>query len=155
MKNILLTLSLTLICSGLFAQNYVLDFDGDDHVLIDSTFSFNNLTQMTYSFWVKSNWQGANYLVDITDDPTGYANPNGGFRTFIGRFQGNFIFSQYFRGANTSNVLDIDSKAGEYVHVACVIRRVANNGATFTYEMTTYLNGVEQDQDELTVQGRT
>jgi len=154
-KNILLTLSLTLICSGLFAQNYVLDFDGDNHVLIDSTFSFNNLTQMTYPFWVKSNWQGANYLVDITDDPAGYANPNGGFRTFIGRFQGNFIFSQYFRGTNTSNVLDIDSKAGEYVHVACVIRRVANNGATFTYEMTTYLNGVEQDQDELTVQGRT
>lgn len=137
------------------AQNYVLDFDGDDHVLIDSNFQFANLTQLTYSMWVKSDWQGANYLVDITDDPAGYADPNGGWRTFIGRFNGNFIFSQYFRGANTSNVLDIDDKAGEYAHIACVIRRTSANGSTFNYDLITYINGVEQDRDEFIVQARS
>ena len=152
-----LGLFLTLLFSVHFssAQNYVLDFDGDDHVLIDSNFQFANLTQLTYSMWVKSDWQGANYLVDITDDPAGYADPNGGWRTFIGRFNGNFIFSQYFRGENTSNVLDIDEKAGEYAHVACVIIRTAVNGNDFSYDMITYVNGVEQDRDEWVVRANS
>lgn len=155
MKKSLSLLSLCLSLSFAQAQNFVLEFNGSDHVAVDSAFGFANLTQLSYSFWVKSNWQGANYIVDFTDDPAGFANPNGGFRTFIGRFNGNFIFSQYYKGANTSNVLDIDSKAGEYVHVACVIRRVANNGPAFDYEMLTYLNGVEQDRDILEVRART
>jgi len=155
MKKIFYLFALLALSLSLNAQNYVLDFDGDDHVAVDTTFSFANLTQLTYSMWVKSDWRGANYLVDFTDDPAGYANPDGGFRTFIGRFNGNFIFSQYYRGANTNNVLDIDSKAGEYVHIACVIRRSAVNGTNFDYDLITYLNGVEQDRDVLEVSGRT
>ena len=143
----------------LVGQNSSLSFDGvDDYVEIDDGLSFQFLESLSYSFWVKSEWDGNNYVADITDNPAEYNNA--GFRTFIGTFGGgfggtNFNFSQYMNGENTNLAFPIAFKSNEWVHVACVVDKVRELNNSMFYEMRAYVNGVMVDSDTLEVQGAT
>jgi hypothetical protein len=152
----LLPIFLLLSSTSLFAQSS-LQFDGaDDYVEIDSTLEFRFLENLTYSMWVNSEWDGSNYLVDITDNPADYNNA--GFRTFIGTFGGfggsSFYFSQYMNGDQRSNVFNITFKSNEWAHIACVAEKVGEIGDSHFYELRTYVNAVLQDSDTLEVESR-
>ncbi len=146
--------------SPLQAQNTSVVFDDQagDYIEVQSDLSWLYLTGMTYSMWVKSDWEGSNYLVDFTDDPATYNQPGGGTRVFIGQFFGGMIFSMYQNGDNESINVDLDFKANEWVHLAFVVDSVelSGGGATgyeFDYELRIYVNGILSASDIWTVSG--
>jgi hypothetical protein len=156
----LLRLSLILLIfssSSLIAQSSM-QFDGtDDYIDVDSTLSFQFLESMTYSFWANSEWQGNNYVIDMTDNPADYQNA--GFRTLIGTIGGfggtNFWFLQYMNGSTVTAQFNIEFKSNEWSHIACVIDKESESGNSIFYTMNTYVNAVLQNTTTLEVQGAT
>ncbi|MCB0482470.1 MAG: PKD domain-containing protein [Flavobacteriales bacterium] len=128
-----------------------LKFDGtaNGQLLPDSTaLSFSNLTGLSFTVWVKTNWAGNGYVFEFADS-AGYAAGNTGFRfAMLDRRAGGFppsselafetVFDNYTVRAST-NMNNVPSD--EWVHLAGVISRDALNGNTATYVLELFVNG--------------
>jgi len=156
MKPIFYFLPILLVTMSANAQNYSLEFDGDsNYVRVGDTLAYYELEELTYSFWVKSDYSGRNYMADFTDNPADY--DNAGFRTLIGDLGNgsNISIWQWINGEQGSVSLGAGGKIDEWTHVACVLDLMSELADTSYFKMTAYLNGVERDVDEFEVVSST
>ena len=115
MKPIFYFLPILLVTMSANAQNYSLEFDGDsNYVRVGDTLAYYELEELTYSFWVKSDYSGRNYMADFTDNPADY--DNAGFRTLIGDLGNgsNISIWQWINGEQGSVSLGAGGKIDEW-----------------------------------------
>lgn len=149
MLRILTTILVLMLFNSANAQNFALQFNGSNSVVVpdSSKVEIVNGSGIVFSLWVKADWSTDNFYVFDWADSLNYKQGNDNMRFNLqGIKTGVARFGFYFNSASPTTVeANLSSNNNEWTNIVCALTPKSIGSVTSTYLQSIYINGVLHD----------